>query len=51
VDTLELGGHVPSGHVLVECTIDLRGHAIDADSAARCVRHGKTRTLGDRSAT
>lgn len=31
LELAELEGHVPSGHVLVEYTIDLRGHAIDAE--------------------
>jgi TonB family protein len=31
IELAELSGHVPSGHVLVEYTIDLRGHAIDAE--------------------
>lgn len=30
IEPAELEGHVAAGHVLVEYTIDLRGHAIDA---------------------
>jgi TonB family protein len=30
MEAAELSGHVPEGHVLVEYTIDLRGHAVDA---------------------